>query len=95
VEGRRRFEWRDCLVLDISRLGVGLSLDGAIPKDLIGDRIVVEVHLPGTSVIIRLKGEVRHAAHDVRGGARIGMEFVELSEIERSVLDVLEVVPVG
>jgi c-di-GMP-binding flagellar brake protein YcgR len=95
VEGRRRSDWRECLVVDVSRLGVGLVLDGSIPRDLVSEEILVELHLPGTTVMVRLRGEVRHAAHNVRGGARIGMEFVELSEVERSVLDVLESVPVG
>jgi hypothetical protein len=83
-------------VVDISPLGVGLSLDGPIPAELLGKRIEVEVHVPGeASVNIRLTGEIKHAAHHARGGARLGMEFAELSDEERSILDVLELVHVG
>lgn len=96
LESDRRGTWHECLVVDISVLGVGLHLDGAIPKELIGQWLEVEVHVPASaSVNIRLKGEVRHAAHDVRGGARIGIEFSGLSDIERSILDAMEIVEVG
>jgi PilZ domain len=96
VEGRRRAQWHECLVVDISTLGLGLNFDGGISPALIGERVLVELHIPGaTSVNIRLSGEVRHAAQDVRGGARIGVEFVGLSEVERSILDTLELEHVG
>jgi hypothetical protein len=96
AEGHRRGQWHECLVVNISPLGVGLDLDGPIPKDLIGQRIAVEFHIPaGISVNIRLMGEVRHVANDVRGGARIGMEFVGLSETERNILGAIEPTQVG
>ncbi len=96
AEGDRRGQWRECLVVNISPLGVGLDLDGPIPKDLIGRRIAVEFHMPsGMSVNICLIGEIRHVASDVRGGARIGMEFVGLSDTERLVLGAIELTHVG
>jgi c-di-GMP-binding flagellar brake protein YcgR len=96
LESDRRGEWHECLVVDISTLGVGLDVEGGIPKELMGQWIEVEVNVPASaSVNVRLRGEVRHAAQDVRGGARIGIEFSGLSDIERSILDALEIVEVG
>ena len=64
--------------------------------DLIGQRVTVEVHVPqSNSVQLRLLGEIRHAAQDVRGSARIGIEFIGLSNVERSILDALELEHVG
>lgn len=64
----------DCRVLDISAMGVGLELFGAVPDDLIGSRI--EVSVPnGTSSGIRLVGDVRNMSPGRNGGARAGVEF--------------------
>jgi hypothetical protein len=69
-------EWKDCMVLDLSALGVGVSVNGAVPDELMGQWIVLEVQMPvGVSVHVRLQGEVRHAAHDLWGDTRVGVEF--------------------
>jgi hypothetical protein len=95
-EGDRFGDWGDCLVIDISVLGVGLELYGPVPRDLIGRRIAVEVQTPiGTSVSIRLAGEVRNTAPGPHGGVRVGMEFVGLTETERSILNALELMQIA
>jgi c-di-GMP-binding flagellar brake protein YcgR len=91
VEDDSRAGWGDCRVLDLSIIGVGLELFGAIPDGLIGHRIVVQISVSvGTSVSLRLVGEVRNATDGPQGGNRVGMEFVDLSETERAIISVIE-----
>ncbi|HUZ09028.1 MAG TPA: PilZ domain-containing protein [Acidimicrobiales bacterium] len=96
IESDRRAEWHDCLVIDMSILGVGLALYGAVPTDLVGEQLVVEVDTPiGTSVSIRLVGEVKYVTSVPQGGVRVGLEFVGLSPTERSILNALELMQVA
>ena len=96
VEDEPRAGSHDCLVIDISVLGVGLELLGSVPTDLVGRRISLEVQTPvGTSVSIRLVGEVRNSAPGRLGGVRVGLEFIGLSDTERSILDALELMQIA
>jgi hypothetical protein len=71
--------------------GVGLELFGDVPEYLIGYRLDVEVQAPiGASVSIRLVGEVKNTSEGAEGGTRVGMEYIDLSETERKILRVLE-----
>ncbi len=85
--------WNDCHVVDISILGVGLNLFSVStlsPQKLVGRPIVVHVHPPlGDSVQVRLKGEVAYANQQSDRAVRAGMEFVDLSETEKQVLEVM------
>jgi c-di-GMP-binding flagellar brake protein YcgR len=91
VEDDSRAGWGDCRVLDLSILGVGLELFGTVPDDLVGHRIVVQISVSvGTSISLRLVGEVRNTADGPQGGNRVGMEFVDLSDTERAVIGVIE-----
>ena len=88
--------WVECRVLDISVIGVGIEVTGAMPRDLIGRHVTIEVNPPvGTSVMLRMLGEVRNAHGTPGGGTRVGMQFVGLSEVERSILTVLELMQVA
>lgn len=87
--------WAECLVLDISVIGVGVEVSGPLPSDLVGRRIEIEVHPPvGSSVAIHMVAQVRNTTPGRTGGVRIGMEFVDLSDTERSILDALEMMRV-
>lgn len=91
VEGDIQPGWGDCRLLDISVMGVGIELFGDVPQDLIGRRIVIQVHAPvGTSVSLRLVGEVRNTTEMPQRGSRVGMVFVDLSETELAVMEVIE-----
>lgn len=84
-------DWKECLVVDISLLGVGLELIGEVPDDLVGRQLIVQVRAPvGDSVSLRLKGRVVNQSQSPNGITRAGMEFVGLSPMERSILAVLE-----
>jgi c-di-GMP-binding flagellar brake protein YcgR len=91
TDGDPPSDWLDCTIIDISVAGVGLELLGAVPEDLTGSRLAVEVQAPiGGSVSISLVGEVRNTSEGREGGTRVGMEYVDLSETERKILRVLE-----
>jgi hypothetical protein len=91
VEDTPDVGWRECLVVDISVLGAGVELYGIHSADLLGDRVIVDVNSPvGTSISVRMAGNVRNTAPGPSGGLRIGMEFIGLNDTERSILNTLE-----
>ena len=95
VDGDPLSDWGECQMIDISVIGAGLELFGAIPENVVGHRLAVEVHTPvGASVSIRLVGEVRNIGPGPEGGTRVGMEFADLSDTERQMLHVMELLQV-
>jgi len=55
--------WFECRVVDISILGAGVEVFGFAPRDLVGQRLIVEVQPPSaTSLSVHLVGEVRNVA---------------------------------
>jgi hypothetical protein len=87
---------RECRVIDISILGLGLELIGDVTDDLIGHRLVVHVEPPaGESVSLRLVGEVRNLVAGGFGGTRAGLEFTDLSETEREIMKAMELLKVA
>ena len=87
--------------MDVSALGVGIELFHPDPVDLLGlwqdeeirlhmsRRITVRLEL-GPSVEMTVAGEVRNAGSDPDGIVRAGIEFVGLTEAERSIVDLAE-----
>ena len=77
-------EWSGCRVLDVSIGGAALELFG--PVVTVGDSVVVDVQLVRNSVArVTLTGEVRHES-TVDGNQRIGIEFVDVSDLEHALL---------
>jgi hypothetical protein len=76
IEGEEPARWRDCEVIDISVLGLGVTFHHPQPWELIGRRITVDAVTGEDSVTIRLDGEIRNAAPTLEGDVRIGLEFV-------------------
>jgi hypothetical protein len=89
IEGESPSGWRDCEVIDISPLGLGVTFHHPQPWELVGRRISVDAPAIGSSVNIRLEGEIRNAAPSMEGGVRVGIEFVGLSEAEQAITAVL------
>jgi hypothetical protein len=95
VEDDPESEWRECRVLDVSVLGVGLEL---FPTDsdndsglLVGHRLVIQVQAPvGESISVRLMGTVKNVGSGAQGGIRVGLEFVGLSDTEQAIVTVIE-----
>ncbi len=90
VEGESAAGWRDCRVVDISMLGVGIKMQHLRPSELVGRRVAVELPAVGDSINLRLEGQVKHVMRTtLRTTVRIGIEFDRLSNTERSILEAL------
>ena len=76
-------------MIDISMLGLGISLDHPNPSEL-ADRLI-SVNLPGNGgcVNVRLEGQVKNASVMISRDIRVGIEFVRLSETEQAITAVL------
>ena len=81
--------WRECAIFDVSTLGVGIDVPYGVAAALLNRRITVLLEL-GPSVDLTIAGEVRNAESAPDGIVRVGIEFVGLSETERSIVEFLE-----
>lgn len=86
VEGEPDNVWRDCGVFDVSTLGVGMDLRHPASTGLQGRRISVRLPV-GDSMDMTVTGEVRNAKAGPEGIVRVGLEFTDLSETERSIIE--------
>lgn len=90
--------WRECTIIDVSPLGVGMDLRHPDPIELLGlwqegalrldasRRMTVHLETD-TSVDMAVAGEVRNAGSGHDGFVRAGIEFVGLTETERSIVE--------
>jgi PilZ domain len=81
----------ECRVLDISELGLAISLQHPLGVQLIGRRLTVESPPESPSVNIRLEGDVRNAVPVGDDAMRLGIEFVGLTELEQTVVRALRI----
>jgi hypothetical protein len=89
--------WGDCRVLDVSAFGAGFEIFGAeielfgSPRRLVDTRrLTVEVtSADGGGTGVHLRGEIRNAAPGDHGGVRVGVEFTELTLLEREILKIV------
>ena len=89
IEGESPDRWRECHVIDMSELGLGIEFQHVLPSDLVGRRITVDLPTVGASIKLALEGEIRSAKTSSTGSVRAGIEFVGLSEDEESIAEVL------
>jgi len=82
IEGDSPFGLRECRVVDISMLGLGITLHHPSPSRLVGRRISVDVPAAADSVRIRLEGEIKNAGPTQNGAIRVGIEFDGTAEPE-------------
>ena len=80
---------RDCGIFDISTGGVGMDFHYGDPMRLEGRRISVRLPL-GNSIEVAFTGEVRNVRAGPGGIVRAGLEFVDLEDSERSIVDLLD-----
>jgi PilZ domain len=83
--------WRDCRVVDISMLGLGIMFDHPNPAELSGRLISVNLPGDGSCVNVRLEGEIKNATVTLSRDIRVGIEFIRLSETEQAITAVLSV----
>ncbi|HSZ37834.1 MAG TPA: PilZ domain-containing protein [Acidimicrobiales bacterium] len=89
VRGDSPEMWRDCGVFDLSALGVGMDLRHPDAAELVGRSVSVRLPI-GVALDMTLTGEVRNAKNGPDGIVRMGMEFEDVSDTERSIVDLLE-----
>jgi len=78
-------DYTECVLRDLSTAGVGLHAPGQELE--IGARLLLDLRLGARHrASIRLTGEVRHAASDDTGAVTVGVEFVEVGNLERALL---------
>jgi hypothetical protein len=97
MEGEPSDLWRECTIVDVSTLGVGMNLRHPDPIELLGlwqdgelrldasRRMTVHLETD-TSIDMPVAGEVRNAGSHPDGFVRAGIEFVGLTEAQRSIV---------
>jgi hypothetical protein len=96
IEGESPNRWRDCEVVDISSLGMGVEFHTpAWSSDLTGRHISVDLPAVGASIKMILEGEIRNVSTHPDGIIRAGVMFVGLSDEECSIADVLALASLG
>ena len=89
VEGESSDLWRDCAIFDVSALGVGIDVRYPGASDLQSRRITLLLGV-GPSIDVTVTGEVRNTKSGPDDIVQAGIEFVGLTEFERSIVDLLE-----
>lgn len=87
LEATRDQSWHGCRVLDVSRGGAGVELSGVTVDEVRDHRVVLEFEI--APAVLRVRGAVRHAAVGSEGGVHVGIQFDNLSVLERDLLDSL------
>lgn len=95
VEGESPKGGWNCQVIDISALGLAIVFHHPRPSDLVGRRISVDLPALGTSIKMTLEGEIRDTRTDSDGIVRAGIEFVDPSEDELYIIDLLTSASLG
>ncbi len=80
-EGDPAQHWRDCRIVDISSAGAGVELVDATDNESAGCRILLAVHFAGV---------VRYSQAEKDDGRRVGIQFANLTDEERSYIESLE-----
>jgi len=85
--GTYRFEGHEdsapleCQILDISILGAGIEVFEPVGDDFVGRKVIVDAYASDrVSATIRFVGMIRNTRPGTRGGIRVGIEFLGLSE---------------
>lgn len=93
--GRYRLQdasaWRDCTLVDISETGAGFQAF-MLPTDAVAQTIAELELVDGDGTVdetIRLRGKISHLTRSPEGHVRVGIEFVEITELEGRLLGML------
>jgi hypothetical protein len=83
--------WRECRVIEITPDGMGFTLCHEEPADLVGGTVHVQFPAGSGSLRVSLEGSVKSAVAVGRGITRVRLEFRGLSQSERALATVLDV----
>ena len=87
--GQTSHLWRDCGVFDFSAHGLGMDIRHRCATGLVGRPISIRLPV-GECMDLTFNGVVRNAKSGPDGIVRAGVEFAHLSEMENSIIDLLE-----
>jgi hypothetical protein len=77
-------DFAPCVLADLSLEGAGLQLADA--EVTVGDRVELDLPLGARRrATIKLRGEIRHTT-PASDGARAGIEFIDVGDLERALL---------
>jgi hypothetical protein len=77
-----RNQWRRCRVVQVSRSGAILELDGLISSERLRGTLYLELASSAPGEGIRLSGKVRHQHRAANGRVRVGVDFAPLLCVE-------------
>lgn len=78
-------DFEACELRDLSMDGAGIRL--AEGELAIGDQVELDLRLGAQQLAsIKLRGRVRHTSADADGKPRAGLEFLEIGQLERALL---------
>jgi hypothetical protein len=80
IDGEKDERWRDCRVIDISSIGAGLELFGTTADEVASRELVVAVYW---------RTAVKNCRTGNADGLRVGTQFLDLTERERTYVDSL------
>jgi hypothetical protein len=85
VAGYAALGWFECRVVDVSRTGAGLVLNGPWPESD-GWDLIVHLRVSGEVLGFQLRGHVRNQSH-CAGCLRVAVEFADMTPAERDLLE--------
>jgi hypothetical protein len=87
LEGSSDRQWRVARVLTVSKDGLAVELFATTYEEVRAHRVVLEVRVP--PAVLHIRGDVMHADHGSQGGVRVRLQFVNLSVVERDLIESL------
>ena len=87
LEGTADRQWRVARVLTVSESGLVAELFATTDQEARTHRVVLEMRIP--PAVLHLRGDVMWANHGSQGGVRVRLQFVNLSVVERDLVESL------
>jgi hypothetical protein len=87
--------WRECWILDVSSVGMGITFRHRRASELTGRSICVEVPSAGGPARVPLEGQIKNALMIQPGLVRAGIEFVGSATAEHAIAPVLRALNEG
>ena len=87
LEGSSDRQWRVARVLTVSDSGLIAELFATTYQETRAHRVVLEMRVP--PAVLHIRGDVMRADHGEQGGVRVRIQFVNLSVVERDLVESL------
>ena len=87
LEGSSDRQWRVARVLTVYEMGLVAELFATTSEEARAHRVVLEMRVP--PAVLHIRGDVMRADRGSQGGIRIRLQFVNLSVVERDLIESL------